>query len=94
MNLLRRFCEKVAGADELREEIEHLQTQVRNRDIILKRIKIVATGNHYGYSDEDKAYRDDNCVNYKTRRIFELAREFDKDDKIDYWDELGQLEEE
>lgn len=94
MEIIRKFCEKISRIDELRKENEFLRTQVHNRDIILKRIKIIATGNHYGYSEADKAYREENCINYKTRRIFELAGEFDKDDKIDFWDQLGELEEE
>lgn len=93
MNFVVGICRKICGYDALKKEIKKLETEVKNRDIILKRIKIVSTSNHYGYSKEDMEYREKNCINEKLRKIFELATEFDKSDKLDFWDDLGELEE-
>lgn len=93
MNILVKFCEKIAKKGELLEEIKKLQEEIKERDIILKRIKIIATCNHYGNSILDKEYREQHCLDFKTKRIFELASEFDVDDKIDFWQELDKLEE-
>lgn len=90
--IIKRLCEKICNKDELQKECEKLQKQLDERNLILKRIKIVATSNHYGYSKEDMEYREKNCINVKLRKVFELASEFDKDDKIDFWDELNDKE--
>ena len=93
MSILVKFCEKIAKKEELLEEIKKLQEEIKERDIILKRIKIVSTCNHYGSSVLDREYRQQNCLDFKTRKIFELASEFDKDDKLDFWQTLDDLEE-
>ena len=93
-NLIKRLCEKIAGTDELKEEIKSLKKEISDRDIIFKRIKMVSTSNHYGYSKEDKEYREKNCTNIKLRKIFELACEYDPEDIKDMWCILDELEEE
>lgn len=88
----KTLCAKIAGVDELQENIKDLQQQIDDRDTIIKRIKIVTTGNHYGYSEKDKQYREENLINVKLRKIFELACTFDKTD--DYlWDSYDEGEE-
>lgn len=94
MGIIKRICGKISGKDKLQEEYYRLQKQLKDRDIILKRIKIVATSNHYGYSKKDKEYREKNCINVKLRKIFELAQTFDENDDLDFWDKLDELEDE
>lgn len=81
MNLLLKLCRKLDGYDDLLRQNDRLQNKIDDRDTILKRIKIVATSNHYGYSKEDKEHREKNCINVKLRKIFELACEFDAEDE-------------
>ena len=78
MGMIRKICRKIDGYDDLLKKNDILQNEIDDRDTILKRIKIVATSNHYGYTEEDKKYREDNCINIKLRKIFELACEFDE----------------
>ena len=86
MEFIRNICGQIAGVKNLQQQIKDLQQQVDDRDTILKRIKIVSTSNHYGYSQEDKEYREKNCVNVKLRKIYELACEFDKNED-NFWQE-------
>lgn len=92
MGMIKRLCDKISGNDELREELAVLQDEIHDRDLILKRIKIIATSNHYGYSQKDIEYRKKNCINVKLRKIFELASEFDETDKMEFWDDLEDEE--
>jgi hypothetical protein len=94
MGIIKKICSKISGKDKLQEEYYRLQKQLKDRDMILKRIKIIATSNHYGYSKEDKEYREKNCINVKLRKIFELAQTFDENDDLDFWDKLDELEDE
>lgn len=93
MGIIRKICNKISNVDGLNKEVEDLEKEIRNRDIILKRIKVIATCNHFGTSVADRRFREENCLDFKTRKIFELASTFDKDDKIDFWQDLDDLEE-
>lgn len=90
--MIRELINKITGKDRLLQEIKLLEDEISDRDLILKRIKIIATSNHYGYSKEDKEYREKNCINVKLRKIFELACEFDETDELDFWDNLNEKE--
>lgn len=90
--MIRELIDKISGKEKLRKEIKLLEDEISDRDLILKRIKIIATSNHYGYSKEDKEYREKNCINVKLRKIFELACEFDETDELDFWDNLNEKE--
>jgi hypothetical protein len=90
MNLLLKLFRKLDGYNDLQKEKDDLQKDLNDRDIILKRIKIIATSNHYGYSKEDMEYREKNCINVKLKKIFELASEFDKNNELDFWDKLNE----
>lgn len=81
MGILKNLCGAIANVDSYKKQIKDLQQQIDDRDTILKRIKMVSTSNHYGYSKEDKEYREKNCINVKLRKIYELAREFDKNEE-------------
>lgn len=90
--MIRELFDRISGKEELRREIKLLEDELNDRDIILKRIKIIATSNHYGYSQKDIEYRKKNCINVKLRKIYELACEFDKTDEMDFWDDLEEEE--
>lgn len=92
MNILKKICEKVAGVEDYKKEIKSLKKEISDRDMIFKRIKMVSTSNHYGYSKEDKDYREKNLVNIKLKKIFELACEYDPEDIKDMWVTFDELE--
>lgn len=93
MGFVIGICRKICGYDDLKKELKDAERDVRNRDKILKRIKVIATSNHYGYSEEDMEYREKNLINSKLRKVFELASEFDETDEMDFWDDIEELEE-
>ena len=92
MKFIKKVCDKVAGVKELKDEIKSLKKEISERDMVFKRIKMISTSNHYGYSKEDKEYREKNLINMKLRKIFELSCEFDPEEIRDIWGELEELE--
>lgn len=94
MGFVKELCKKIACVDDYVDEIKELKKEINQRDLTLRRIKMVATGNHYGYSQEDKEYREKYCINLKLKKIFELACKYDKNDELDFWDKLNELEKE
>lgn len=90
--LFKRLCEKIAKVDDYKDEIKSLKNEISQRDLAFKRIKMISTSNHYGYTKEDKEYREKNMINMKLKKIFELACEFDPEGIEDMWCKIEELE--